>query len=765
MKIACLGGGPAGLYFALSLKLRQSNHDIHVFERNQRGDTFGWGVVFSDKTMDYLQANDEKSTQQILAEFAHWDDIETHFKGQVITSKGHGFCGIGRHRLLDILAQRAEELGVTLHYGTDISIDDAAMTAYDLIIASDGINSQIRETFEDQFDVDVEARANKFTWLGTHKVFDAFNFIFKETPDGWIWAHAYRFNEDTSTFIVECTQDTYDNFGFQHMDQAEIISTLEDIFKEELDGYQLLSNATHLRGAAIWLNFRRVLCKKWHHKNIILLGDAAHTAHFSIGSGTKLAFEDAINLADVLSRADLPLEDALKHYQDERYLEALKLQSAARNSTQWFENVERYVHMEPLQFAYSLLTRSQRVSHENLRLRDKNWVDEVEDWYFEHETGHKPKTNTPPMFTPFQLKDLKLSNRIIVSPMCMYSATDGLPNDFHFSHLTSRAMGGAGLVFTEMTNISPDARISPGCTGIWSEEQRDAWANIVDFIHRETKSKIGIQLGHAGQKGATKRPWEGNEQPLDSGSWPIYGPSPIPWSKPNQIPIPMTRDDMRRVIQDYEKAALFAEQAGFDIIELHAAHGYLLSSFLTPLSNQRTDEYGGSLENRLRFPLEVMEAISAVWPDTKPISVRISAHDWVKQDGIDDGEAVKIAQAFINAGADIIDVSAGQTSTQADPVYGRMFQTPFSDRIRNEASIATMAVGNIYEIDHVNSILAAGRADLICMARPYLMDPYWTMRAAAEQKYEGLFIPPQYQAGFDQLKRNLERASQMALIV
>lgn len=765
MKIACLGGGPAGLYFAISLKLRQPSHDIHVFERNQRGDTFGWGVVFSDRTMDYLRENDEKSTKDILHEFAHWDDIDICFKGNTITSGGHGFCGIGRQRLLDILAGRAEELGIGLHYGSDISIHDEQLTAYDLIIASDGINSQTREAFAPHFDVDIETRSNKFLWLGTKRVFDAFTFIFKDTPNGRIWAHAYRFNKDSSTFIPECTQETYDNFGFDQMGQADIISTLEDVFREELEGHGLLSNAKHLRGAAIWQNFKRVLCRKWHHKNTILLGDAAHTAHFSIGSGTKLAFEDAIKLADVLSQTKLDIEDALKLYQEERYVEALKLQSAARNSTEWFENVERYIHMEPLQFAYSLLTRSQRVSHENLRLRDAQWLNQVEDWFYEQETGRKPPVKTPPMFTPFRLKDMEIHNRIVVSPMCMYSAQNGMPNDFHFSHLSSRAMGGAGLVFTEMTNISPDARISPGCTGIWSEDHCAAWAKITGFVHSQTQSKIGIQLGHAGRKGATKRPWEGNEQPLEEGAWPIYAPSAIPWSDDNQTPIEMTRDDMDQVIQDYEKATDYARQAEFDIIELHAAHGYLLSSFLTPLSNRRTDEYGGSLENRLRFPLEVLDAIKGKWGHNKPISVRISAHDWVAGDGIDDEDAVAIAQAFVGNGADIIDVSAGQTSTMAQPIYGRMFQTPFSDRIRNQGSIATMAVGNIYEIDHVNSILAAGRADLVCMARPHLTDPYWTMRAAAEQKYEGLFIPPQYQAGFEQLQRNIERAGQMALVV
>lgn len=765
MKIACLGGGPAGLYFAISMKLRDASHDITVYERNKSGDTFGWGVVFSDQTMGYLRANDEKSAQAILAEFAHWDDIDVHFKGEVVRSSGHGFCGIGRKRLLNILAERAAELGVKLVYEYEAEPNLKAFADCDLIIASDGINSRIRERYSEHFDVDIETRANKFVWLGTHKLFDAFTFIFKETPQGWIWVHAYRFDDKTSTFIPECSQETFDNFGFADMSQDEIIKTLEDIFAEELDGHKLMSNAKHLRGGAIWINFRRVLCHKWHHDNIILLGDAAHTAHFSIGSGTKLAFEDAIKLADVLSSQKLPVSQALEQYQDERHLEALKLQSAARNSTEWFENVERYVHMEPVQFTYSLLTRSQRVSHENLRLRDPEWLASVEKWFYKKASGTEANKPVPPMFAPFQLRDMKLANRVVVSPMCMYSAQDGLPNDFHFVHLASRATGGAGLVFTEMTNVSSDARISPGCTGIWSEEHMRAWKRIVEYVHSHTQAKIGLQLGHAGPKGSTKLAWEGMDEPLESGNWPIYAPSPIPWSSNNQKPIPMTRDDMDRVIGDFVKATEYGIQAGFDILELHAAHGYLLSSFITPLTNKRTDDYGGSLNNRLRFPLEVMEAVRAAWPADKPMSVRISAHDWMDGHGITDEDAVAIGRAFIEAGADIIDVSAGQTSPRAKPVYGRMFQTPFSDRVRNEGTVATMAVGNIYEIDHVNSILAAGRADLVVMARPHLIDPYWTLRAAAEQHYHDAAVPVQYEAGFTQLERNLERAGQMALLV
>ncbi len=764
MKIACVGGGPAGLYFAISMKRRDPSHEIVVYERNRPGDTFGWGVVFSDRTMDYLRANDAVSAQAILGEFAHWDDIDVHFRGRVITSGGHGFCGIGRQRLLNILAERAAELGVELVYEHEVEPDLAAFSDCDLVIASDGINSRIRERHARHFGVDIETRANKFVWLGTHKVFDAFTFIFRKTRHGWIWVHAYRFDDSTSTFIPECSEETYRNFGFGKMSQAEILATLEQVFARELDGHRLMSNARHLRGAAIWLNFRRVLCRKWYYRNIILLGDAAHTAHFSIGSGTKLAFEDAIKLAEVLSTSDLPVRRALRQYQEARHLEALKLQSAARNSTQWFEEVERYVHMEPIQFSYSLLTRSQRVSHDNLRKRDPAWLAKVEKWFYAKATGERPKKPVPPMFAPFALRDMRLVNRVVVSPMCMYSATDGVPSDFHFVHLAARATGGAGLVFTEMTDISPDARISPGCAGIWNETQMAAWKRIVDYVHRETPAKIGIQLGHAGPKGSTKRAWEGADAPLEEGNWPLLGPSPVPWSPRNQTPREMTRADMDRVIAHYVRATGLAARAGFDILELHAAHGYLLSAFITPLMNRRRDDYGGSLANRLRFPIEVMEAVRAAWPADKPLSVRISAHDWVGSEGITDADAVAIARAFVAAGADIIDVSAGQTSTRARPVYGRMFQTPFSDRVRNEGHVATIAVGNIYEVDHVNSILAAGRADLVCLARAHLMDPCWTLRAAAQQHYHGIHVPPQYLAGFEQLERNLERAGQMALL-
>ncbi len=760
MKIVCAGGGPAGLYFAISMKLRNPAHDITVYERNKPDDTFGWGVVFSDQTMANLMRNDPDSARDIGASFIHWDDIDVHLRGECIRSTGHGFIGIGRKQLLLILQQRARRLGVNLVF--EHPVDDVRLVApdADLIIASDGLNSAVRNKYAAEFGADVKFARNKFVWLGTQKVFEAFTFIFEETEHGWIWAHCYRFDKTTSTFIAECSKETWDKFGFERMSQQESAATLERIFAEYLDGNPLMSNANHIRGSA-WLSFPWINCEKWWFENIILMGDAVHTAHFSIGSGTKLALEDAILLADIL-HSDLPLTDGLQAYQDARTLEVLRLQNAARNSTEWFETVERYLPFEPLQFTYSLLTRSQRISHENLRVRDKAWLEGVETWFASRAAGQPVARPVPPMFTPFTLRDMTVINRIVVSPMATYSATDGIPGDFHLVHYGSRAMGGAGLVYTEMTCVSPEGRITPGCTGMYAPGHVAAWKRITDFVHSNSAAKICLQLGHSGPKGSTRVGWEGTDKPLERGNWPVLGPSAVSWSDENQVPVVMNRKMMDEVKAQFVKAVRMSEDAGFDMIELHCAHGYLLSAFITPITNTRADDYGGSLENRLRYPLEVFDAMRLAWPAHKPMSVRISATDWV-DDGITAEESVKIAAAFESAGCDIIDVSAGQTSARAKPVYGRMFQTPYSDRIRNELKIATMAVGNIYEIDHVNSILAAGRADLCCLARPHLADPQWTFRAAAEQSYTGpgFALPKPYYPGFQQMERNLARLKQM----
>jgi len=760
MRVACLGGGPAGLYFAVTMKLRDPAHEIVVFERNRPDDTFGWGVVLSDETLDNLQRNDPVSAAAIREHFAYWDDIAVHYRGTKTVSSGHGFCGIGRRQLLLLLQERARELGVELRFETEIDDPAVCAEAFDLVVASDGLNSRVRKTYAEAFKPDVDIRRCKFVWLGTKQKFDdAFTFIFEETALGWIWAHAYQFDAETATFIVECSEETFERYGFGSMSQEESIRVCEEIFSDYLGGHKLISNASHIRGSA-WLNFPRVLCECWSHKNVVLMGDAAATAHFSIGSGTKLALESAIALADDLHETP-SFAEAFASYEEARRLEVLRLQSAARNSMEWFEEIERYLHLDPVQFNYSLLTRSQRISHENLRLRDPKWLEGAERWFRNEAGAGVDDSVRPPMFAPFKLRDMTLKNRIVVSPMAQYKAVDGCPIDWHLVHYAERAKGGAGLVYTEMTCVSADGRITPGCPGTYADAHEDAWRRIVDFVHDETDAKICMQIGHAGPKGSTQLGWEEMDAPLHDGNWPLLAASDVAWSERNQRPKAMDRADMEHVRDQFVAATLMAERAGFDMIELHAAHGYLLSSFITPLTNQRDDTYGGSLENRMRFPLDVFHAMRAVWPEQKPIAVRISANDWVGDEGITPEQAVEIAALLQAAGVDVCDVSAGQTSVHAKPVYGRMFQTPFSDRIRNETGMATMAVGNIYEPDHVNSILMAGRADLVCLARPHLADPYWTLHVASALGDRQETWPEPYLAGRDQLWRLADRQDAM----
>lgn len=770
MKIVCLGGGPSGLYLAISMKLRNPGHNITVYERNRPGDTFGWGVVFSDETMQNLLHNDPVSAQIMIDELVHWDMIDCHVRGEVERSDGHGFIGIGRKRMLQILHGRAMELGVNLVFEHEFTVEDidSQFADADLIVAADGLNSKVRNANLDVFECDIDLRPNKFVWLGTHQSFrDAFTFIFEKTEHGWIWVHAYQFDENTSTFIVECQPDVYEALGFEHMTHEESAETCRRIFEQYLGGHKLLTNSAHIRGSA-WISFPRVLCRNWiKDDRIVLIGDAAHTAHFAIGSGTKLGLEDAISLAKHLD-SELSLPQALQAYQAEREVEALKLQSAARNAMVWFENAPRYVEaFDTKQLNYSMLTRSQRVSHENLRLRDRQWLEDYEKHLAGLALGKPVADPIPPMFLPFELRGMRLENRVVVSPMSMYSAEDGLPSDWHLVHYGALAQGGAGLVYTEMTDVSAEARITTGCPGIWNDAQEAAWQRIVEFTHANSRARICLQIGHAGPKGSTRKPWESelSDDPLTEGGWDIIGPSAQPFAPHSPTPRAMTAADMERVIEQHVAAVRRAERAGFDMVELHAAHGYLLSAFITPVLNKREDEYGGSLDNRLRFPLQVFSAMRAAWPEDRPMSVRISATDWLEEGGITPQDAVAIARAFKAAGVDIIDVSAGQTSLEAQPVYGRMFQTPFADAVRNDARIATMAVGNIFETDHVNSIIAAGRADLCCLARPHLLDPNWTLRAAAQMQYRGPGVdcPVQYRAGFDQLERNLARAADMAI--
>jgi len=757
LRILCLGGGPAGVYFAISAKLRDPSHDVVVLERNRAGDTFGWGVVFSDQTLENLRANDPVSASSIADSFAHWDDIEVTMDGETIRSSGHGFIGIGRKRLLNILQDRARELGVDMRFETEFSDDISSYADFDLIVAADGVNSRIRAANAEAFQANVEPRANKFVWLGTTKLFDAFAFIFEKTHAGWLWAHAYRFDAEHSTFIVECSEETWRGLGLDQMSGDESRQICEGIFAAHLDGHPLISNATHLRGSAAWINFNRVVCNCWSIGNVVLLGDAAHTAHFSIGSGTKLALEDAIKLAEVLDRPGLSapaaLEAALQDYQNVRHVEVLKIQNSARNSTEWFETLDRYAGMDPMQFAYSLLTRSQRVSHENLRLRDGEWLGKVEAW-FAGKAGLADQA-VPPMFTPFKMRDLVLPNRVVVSPILTYQAEqNGDLTPFHLVHYGARALGGAGLVITEMVGILPEARATAVCPGIYTSDQIAAWRGITDFAHAHSGAKIGIQLGHAGARAGMPAPGE-DGVPQE---WSRISASGSPWEERGPAVAALDWAGMQEIVQAFVAATRGADEAGFDLLELQAGHGFLLSSFLTPVMNNRSDEFGGSLENRLRFPLDVVRAVRLAWPGYKPLAVRISANDWVGPSGITAADSVEIAAKLAAEGVDIIDVSSGETSPHARPVYGRMYQTPFSDQIRNEAPIATMAVGNIYEADQVNSILAAGRADLVALGRPHLANPAWTLHAAAAAGYKAS-VPTPYILGQVQMDRLARKSS------
>ena len=760
MRIVCVGGGPAGLFFSIVMKAARPGTAITVYERNRAGDTFGWGVVFSDQTLGNIAAADPATNERIVESFVHWDDIDVHYRGRVIRAGGQGFAGIARRRLLAILQERASALGVELRF--EVEAHEADFGDADVIVVADGAGSGTRRAHAEAFGTTLEERRNRYIWLGTHQRFDAFTFAFEETPSGWFQVHAYQFDADTGTVIVECREETWRAAGLDTATAEESVAFCERLFARYLGGQRLMSNAAHL--ANPWISFVQVNNARWFDGKRVLIGDAAHTAHFSIGSGTKLALEDAIALAAALRRCHpepveaADLTRAFEEYEAERRIEVLRLQNAARNSTEWFENVARYASLEPEQFAYSLLTRSQRLTHDNLRLRDEEYIANIEAWLSQRAGTPGP---VPPMFAPFRLRELELANRVVVSPMAMYSCVDGMPNDFYLVHLGARAQGGAGLVFTEMTCVAPDARISPGCAGMYRPEHVGGWARIVDFVHHYTRAKIALQLGHAGPKGSTQRGWEEPDEPLEAGNWALLAPSPISFGERNHLPRAMTRDDMDRVKQQFVHATEMGLRCGFDLLELHCAHGYLMSSFITPLTNRRTDEYGGSLENRLRYPLEVFAAMRAVWPGRKPMSVRISATDWV-EGGVTPNDAVEIARAFAAAGADLIDVSAGQTSRRAQPVYGRMFQTPFSDKIRNELQIATMAVGNITDADQVNSIIAAGRADLVALARPHLSDPYFTLHAAAQLGYDDLPWPEQYLPGREQYLRNLRRAAQIA---
>ena len=756
MRIAVVGGGPGGLYFsALVQQLARRtdrSHDVTVWERNAHDDTFGFGVVFSDETLGGIEHADPVVFSRMQQEFAVWDDIDVHFKGEVVTSGGHGFAAMSRRRLLEILQDRCRELGVTLHFRTDAPDVDELARTHDLVVACDGLGSGVRARYADSFRPTLEARDCKYIWLGTDKVFDAFKFYVAQTPYGVMQIHGYPYDATGSTFIVEMTYAVWEKAGFgEYADRPwapgesdqKSIDRIRELFADVLESHEVMANNSR------WISFTTVRNENWVHAapnegGIVILGDAAHTAHFSIGSGTKLAMEDALALAACLHEEDT-LPAALATYETERKAVVLSTQRAAQASLEWFENLGQYVHQDPIQFGFNIMTRSRRVTYDNLRMRDPEFVARCDEWYAAHVAqalggrvaSASERIETPPMFQPVRIGSLDLVNRVVVSPMDMYVADDGLTSDFHLVHLGGKALGGAGLVMTEMVCVSPEGRITPGCAGLWDDEQQASWRRVTDFVHTNTPARIGLQLGHSGGKGSTKLMWEGIDEPLDEDNWEVVGPSPVPYREGvNQVPRELTRAEMDTIRDQFVESSRRGAEAGFDLLELHCAHGYLISAFLSPVTNRRTDEYGGDVTGRLRYPLEVFAAMREVWPAERPMTVRISATDWV-EDGQTLDDALEVARAFVDAGAGAIDVSTGQVTARERPAFGRSYQTPYADAIRNRLAVPTIAVGVISSFDDVNSILLAGRADLCAIGRAHLYDPMWTLHAAIEQDYDG----------------------------
>jgi anthraniloyl-CoA monooxygenase len=749
VRIAVAGGGPAGLYFSALAKQLDPRHEITVRERNAADDTFGFGVVFSDETLGGIEHADTEIFHAMRGEFARWDDIDVHYRGTKLTSGGHGFAAMSRKRLLSILQKRCADLGVDIRFRSESPDVEELSAGYDLVVAADGVNSPARGRFAGAFRPTLERRRCRYIWLGTDLVFDAFKFHILDTPAGMMQIHGYPYSREASTFILEVDDKVWQRAGFGEIAPDSLppgqsdersIELIRALCADILGDHRVFANNSK------WTNFVTVRCGAWRHENVVLLGDAAHTAHFSIGSGTKLAMEDALALAACLHEQST-IDTALTAYEEERRPVVTSTQRAAQASLEWFENIGQYTDQDPHQFAFNIVTRSRRVTYDNLRLRDPEFIEDLDRWFAA--TQGEDAEVRPPMFQPFRLGSLELANRVVVSPMDMYSARDGVPTDFHLVHLGSKALGGAGLVMTEMVCVSDTGRITPGCGGLHTPEQEAAWRRVVDFVHEHSPARIGAQLGHSGRKGSTKLMWEGMDEPLPEGNWEVCGPSAIPYSPAGQTPRELTVAEMAEIADQFVASARAAANAGFDLLELHCAHGYLLSSFLSPLTNKRTDSYGGSVENRLRYPLEVFDAIREAWPAERPMTVRISATDWY-DGGIDVDDAVEIARAFAEHGAAGIDVSTGQVVSEERPAYGRSYQTPYADRIRNEVGrkygVAVIAVGAISSYDDVNSIILAGRADLCALGRTHLYDPQWTLHAAAEQDYP-IAWPKQFAAG------------------